>query len=137
MSAFINKAMASFLELPDDPNEKLLRENIEHSAIRVRIQYLNEIRSRITKSEEQAALIDTEKAKQERLVSDLQKVGAMLQRTSCYPKVLEALKILDPEAHCWDTALKEINNMNGDTYTLEELWNKAVEWYRLCPVAKT
>jgi len=137
MSSFINKAMASFLELPDDPTQKLLRENIEHSAIRVRISYLNEIRSRIIESEQQVAQVDREKAKQKELIAELEKVGESLKKTSCYSKVLVALKTLDPEAPCWDTALQEINATNGDTFTADELWNKAIEWYRLYPFARS
>jgi hypothetical protein len=137
MSSFINKAMASFLELPDDPTQKLLRENIEHSAIRVRISYLNEIRSRIIESEQQVAQVDREKTKQKELIAELEKVGESLKKTSCYSKVLVALKTLDPEAPCWDTALQEINATNGDTFTADELWNKAIEWYRLYPFARS
>lgn len=137
ISSFINKAMASFLELPDDPTQKLLRENIEHSAIRVRISYLNEIRSRIIESEQQVAQVDREKTKQKELIAELEKVGESLKKTSCYSKVLVALKTLDPEAPCWDTALQEINATNGDTFTADELWNKAIEWYRLYPFARS
>ena len=137
MSSFINKAMASFLELPDDPTQKLLRENIEHSAIRVRISYLNEIRSRIIESEQQVAQVDREKTKQKELIAELEKVGESLKKTSCYSKVLVALKTLDPEAPCWDTALQEFNATNGDTFTADELWNKAIEWYRLYPFARS
>jgi hypothetical protein len=129
--------MASFLELPDDPTQKLLRENIEHSAIRVRIGYLNEIRSRIIESEQQVAQVDREKTKQKELIAELEKVGESLKKTSCYSKVLVALKTLDPEAPCWDTALQEINATNGDTFTADELWNKAIEWYRLYPFARS
>lgn len=137
MSSFINKAMASFLELPDDPTQKLLRENIEHSAIRVRISYLNEIRSRIMEAEQTHLVEDMEKAKQKELIAELEKVGESLKKTSCYSKVLVALKTLDPEAPCWDTALQEINATNGDTFTADELWNKAIEWYRLYPFARS
>ena len=135
LSTFVNKALANFLDLPEDPNEKLLREKIDKSVIRLRISYINEIRDRITFSEQTHLVEDIEKAKQKELIAELQKVGEKLQRTSCYNKVLDALKTLDPEAHCWDTALREINNMNGDHFTPEELWNKSIEWYRLCPAA--
>jgi hypothetical protein len=137
LSTFVNKSLATFLDLPEDPNEKLLREKIDNSVIRLRIQYLNEIRDRIQKVEQTHLVEDIEKAKQKELMAELQKMGEKLQQTSCYGKVLEALKTLDPEAHCWDTALQEINAANGDNYTAEELWNKSIEWYRLYPAARS
>lgn len=134
LSAFVNKACAVFLDLPEDPTIKLLRENIEKSGIRVRIQYLNQLRDRsyelgVAQSEE-----DAKKAKQNELTQKLTDLGKKLARTSCYPKIIEALKTMDSEAWCWDVALEEINIMNGDQYEIRELWNLAIEWYRKCPV---
>ena len=137
LSTFVSKAAAFFLDLPEDPTAKLLRKKIENSAIRTRISYLNEIRSRIIESEQQVAQVDREKTKQKELIAELEKVGESLKKTSCYSKVLVALKTLDPEAPCWDTALQEINATNGDTFTADELWNKAIEWYRLYPFARS
>jgi hypothetical protein len=134
MSSFINMAMSSFLELPEDPTVKLLRENLESSMIRLRISYLNGIRDRITETDQAQSEEDLKKAKQKELTQKLMDLGKKLQRTSCYPKILQALKDLDSEAWCWDTALREINSMNGDHYGALELWNNAIDWYRKCPV---
>ena len=126
--------MALFLDLPEDPHQKLLREKLENNSIRVRIQYLNELRTRsselgLAQSEE-----DLKKAKQNELTQKLTDLGKKLQRTSCYTKILQALKDQDSESWCWDTALREINAMNGDQYGILELWNLSLEWYRKCPV---
>ena len=80
---------------------------------------------------------DLKKAKQNELTQKLTDLGKKLQRTSCYPKILEALKNVDSEAWCWDTALREINAMNGDKYGILELWNLSLEWYRKCPVPQS
>jgi len=134
LSTFLGKSAVAFLDLPEDPTEKLLRENIEKASIRLRIQYMNELRSRIQEKEQTHLVENLEKAKQKELILELQTVGEMLRRTSCYPKILEALKTMDVDAPCWDTALREINSANGDTYEFPDLWNKAIEWHRLCPV---
>lgn len=137
LSVFLHLAMASFLEVPEDPNVELLKENVEKSVDWVRAGYLNQVRVRsgelaLAQSEE-----DLKKAKQNELTQKLTDLGKKLQRTSCYPKILEALKNVDSEAWCWDTALREINAMNGDKYGILELWNLSLEWYRKCPVPQS
>ena len=126
--------MASFLELPEDPTLKLLKENLDSAMIRPRLSYMNSIRGRITELGIAQSEEDIKKAKQNELTQKLMDLGKKLQKTSCYPKILEALKDLDSEAWYWDTALREINSMNGDKYGALELWNNAIEWYRKCPV---
>jgi hypothetical protein len=134
LSAFVNKSLAAFLDLPEDTTQKLLREKMEESAIRTRLSYMNEIRSRIQIAEQSQTKEDIEKAKQKELIDKLEKFGTLLLRTSCYPKIYQSLKNVDSEASCWDVALAEINNMNGNSYTFNEVWNTAIEWYRKCPV---
>jgi hypothetical protein len=94
---------------------------------------MKEIRDRITKVEQTHLVEDLEKAKQKELFTELQKVGESLKKTSCYPKVLVALKDLDPDAPCWDTAYQEIKERENIPYSFPEFWNKAVEWYKKCP----
>jgi hypothetical protein len=130
MSTFINKAMASFLELPDDPNERLLRENINSAAIRVRISYLNEIRDRITKAEMDETQSNAEKAKQKAINQKLMEVGEQLRRTSVYTRIIKALDKLDGEDPIWDTAIEEFNDVNGTDYDFLSLWNLSIAWYK-------
>jgi|GEM_PF-4970623 len=134
LSAFLHLAMAKFLDVPEDPTMKLLRENMEMTVDRVRAEYLNQVRVRAGEAEQARSEEDTKKAKQNELTRKLTDLGKKLQRTSCYPKILEALKTMDSEAWCWDVALEELNGMNGDHYEIHELWNLAIEWYRKCPV---
>jgi hypothetical protein len=134
LSGFVNKSLAAFLDLPEDPTVKLLREKMEESVIRTRLSYMNEIQSRIQIAEQTQTKEDIEKAKQKELIAQLDKFGTLLLRTSCYPKIYRALRDTDPDASCWDIALVEINNMNGNSYTFDEVWNTAIEWYRKCPV---
>ena len=133
LSTFVNMSLGFFLDLPEDPTLKLLRENLEKSELRVRIHYIKEIRDRIQQVEQTHLVEDMEKVKQKELLSELKKVGASLKKTSCYPKVLEALKDLDPDATCWDTAYTEIKERENITDGFPEFWNKAIEWYRKCP----
>lgn len=133
LSTFVNMSLGYFLELPEDPTLKLLRERIDDSVIRVRINYMKEIRDRITKVEQTHLVEDLEKAKQIELLTELQKIGKSLKKTSCYPKIIEALKNLDPDAPCWDTAYQEIKERETITYSFPEFWNLAVDWYKKCP----
>jgi hypothetical protein len=134
LSAFLHLAMAGFLDVPEDPTVKLLRENMEMTVDRVRAGYLKAVRDRSTELGVAQTEEDIKKVKQNELTQKLTDLGKKLQRTSCYPKILEALKTMDSEAWCWDRALEELNSMNGDQYEIHELWNLAIEWYRKCPV---
>ena len=134
LSAFLNKALPTFLDLPEDPTQKLLREKLEDSMIRVRLSYINEIRTRIQNAEQAQSQEDIEKAKQKELIAQLTEFGSKLQQLSCYDRCVRSLRDVDPEAPCWDRALSEFNNLNGKKYSIGELWETANEWYRKCPV---
>jgi len=136
LSAFVNKALAGFLDLPEDPTEKLLREGVEKVVSYTRLSYINEIRGRLRDGEQTHLDEDLEKAKQKELIKDLERIGVLLQKTSCYPQIIEALSRGDPESSYWDTALCEINNLNGRQYELHELWNQALDWYYKCARGK-
>jgi hypothetical protein len=137
LSAFLHLALTGFLEVPEDPTIKLLREGIPKSLDRVRAGYINAIRSRSGELEQAQTKEDIEKAKQKELIARIEKFGEKLQNVSCYARCIAALKTMDPEAHCWDIALRELNSMNGSTYTFDEMWSTAIEWYRKCPVPQS
>ena len=134
LSSFLHLAMTGFLDVPEDPTVKLLRENIPKSVDRVRAGYINAIRTRAGELDQAQSKEDIEKAKQKELIGQLTEFGNKLQNISCYQRCLRALKEVDPEAPCWDRALSEFNNINGKTYNRFEIWETANEWYRKCPV---
>lgn len=130
LSAFLTIALPVFLDLPEDPTERLIKLRVRSSAIRVRSTYINELRDRSTELRDRIAEEEEEIAAQQAAEAPFIEFGQLLQKTSQYPQALVALQTMRHEAPCWDIILDELNSMDGRTWEWSEMWNTAIEWYR-------
>jgi len=128
-STLINQIITLFLNLPEDPREKLVKEQSEEVMIRLRIQYEREIRDRIRESAAQQAVQDLDRAAADKRSAELLHVGELLQRTTCWTQVLRALRDQDSDSEYWEIAVHEVNGMDGDRWESTRLWNTAIDWY--------
>ncbi len=129
-STLINRVVTLFLDLPEDPAEKLVRIQSEEIMIRLRIQYEQEIRDRIRESATQQQVQDLERARAEQRIEQLLKFGELLQQNQRRDRVMQALRGQDYEAPVWDNVLEEINRVNGGKWTLETLQSTAIDWWK-------
>jgi hypothetical protein len=129
-STLVNRVIALFLDLPEDPREKLIQQQSEEMVIRLRIQYEREIRDRIREYATEQAAHDRDRAARAAAEKPILEFGALLQQTSQYPQALLALQSMRHEAPCWETILDELGARTGRTWEFTEMWNTAIEWYR-------
>jgi hypothetical protein len=132
VSAFLNRAMILFLELPDDPREALLKKKTEDVVSTLRSTYVRELRESLKTFALQNQEKNQEILRKEAYQEKLFEIGDLLNKTSCFPRIIESLSDRNAEASCWDTAVFEINSKNGTRYEFVELWNLAIDWYLKC-----
>ena len=129
-STLINKFFAGFLDLPDDPRDNFIRAKTEEQVIRLRISYEQLIRDRIREHGAQQLTQDLDRARADQRAAELLGLGEMLQKTTCWFKIHQALRDLDPDSNSWTIALHEVNEMDGNSWDFARLWNTAVDWYK-------
>jgi hypothetical protein len=128
-STLINRIIALFLKLPDDPREKLVQEQSEEIMIRLRIQYEREIRDRIMEQATKQAAQDLDRVAADQRAAELLSFGELLQKTTCWMQIHRALQDGNYDSDYWEIALMEINAADGDKWDSTRLWNNAIEWY--------
>lgn len=128
-STLINRIITLFLDLPEDPREKLLLEKSEEVMIRLRIQYEREIRDRIRESATQQQVQDLAKTAADQRSAELLEFGADLRKIPCFPKLLQVLGERNTDSNYLQVALVEFNQINGCRLEDYDLWNTALAWY--------
>jgi len=128
-STLINKFFAGFLDLPDDPRDNFIKAKTEEQVIRLRIQYEQLIRDRIREHATQQQVQDLDRARADQRAAELMGLGELLQKTTCWTKIRQALADQDPDSDYWQIALHEVNEMNGDGWDFTRLWNMAISWW--------
>ncbi len=125
-TAFFNRCLALFFDVPEDPRLNLVKEKSEYSILRLKEKYQKEIIGIIKEHESQSSIRDQNAAKEAELVQ----FGDYLQRTTLYPAFRLCLERRDPDDKTLSKVTSEINRMNGNHYQEMELWNRAITWYQ-------
>jgi len=126
LTPFVNRCLALFFEVPEDPHDKLIREKSEYFVLRLKQNYEHEVREIIKDHAAQIGLDDVAKNREQ----DLIKFGELLQKTSAYPVFKVCLSRHDFDDDTLQIVTSEVNKMNGQKFEMMELWNRAVDWYR-------
>ena len=130
ISSFLNRAMALFLDLPEDPREKLIREKSEKLVHKLLCSYNTDLKESLAEAQRKEAELHPEKLRELALQKQLFHIGDCLKETSVYGKLLKSLMKKNPDIAPWEIALKEINSSNGNKYSEVELWNLSLDWYK-------
>jgi hypothetical protein len=133
LSSFVNKALIEFLELPGDPREKLIREKMDDTVLRLRSTYENEMREIMkdyAKNNTSKIAQETRQAEQEK---ELYSLGENLKSLNFYPKLEKCLKDPDLADDYWDQwvdAAAIISSKNGKKWDENVLWSTALDWWK-------
>ena len=126
LTSFVNRALALFFEVPEDPRDKLIREKTKYSVLRLREKYQKEIVSVIKEYESQSEFDQVSQEKEEELIQ----FGNFLKKTTAFPMLKNCLSTRNFNEDTLQIVTSEVNKMNGKEYDTYGLWNKAIEWYR-------
>jgi len=127
LTSFLNRALPIYLDLPEDPRDKLIQEKLDKMVIRLRISYAKEMQAAILESqiENQA---DLELQEQQ---SELLDLGDLLQKMSTYAQIEKDLKNKEPSDELWEDLAAIVSSKTGRELTSHELWNQALQWWAL------
>ena len=126
ISALFNKIASGLFELPEDPNEKLIREKSQYIVLQLRENYEKEIKILMAEHAEQSKLSELEKQKEQELIL----FGEWLRGTSVYPAFQSQLARKDFEDDTLAKVTSELNRLNGKRYEMLDVWNRAICWYQ-------
>lgn len=126
ISALFNKIASGLFELPEDPNEKLIREKSQYIVLQLRENYEKEIKMLMAEHAEQSKLSELEKQKEQELIQ----FGEWLQGTSVYSAFHTQLARKDFEDDTLAKVTSELNRLNGKRYEMLDVWNRAICWYQ-------
>ena len=126
LTAFVNRCLALFFEVPENPHDKLIKEKSQYAVLRLKQKYEREIMGVIKEYESQSKM---DQAVQER-EAELIQFGEYLKRTSAYPVFKICLLKHDVDEDTLDIVTSEVNKMNGQRYNATDLWNKAINWFK-------
>ena len=129
ISSFVNRAMALFLEVPEDPREILIKQQTEYVVTQLRATYMHEMNTILKQHNEQQQVQDLERARADQRSAELLSFGELLQKTTCWKQIRRALLDKNHDSNYWDLALDEMNKMDGDRWDGITLWNTAIDWY--------
>lgn len=130
LSTVVQKIMAGFLDLPDDPREKILTEKIDREVIRLRISYEQEIRDRIRSFDREQRIKENQEAATNQQDQELLEFYRLAKMTSCWSKIKTDLEHKNSDSHYWEIFLREMNEMNGRQWESNDLWNTGISWYQ-------
>lgn len=125
-----------FLELPEDPREKLIQKRLDDMVLRLRSTYEREIKEMVRDFSAQQELEIESKNMKEKRDSLLLNLGEILQELNIYPQLERDLMQKDMESDLWDTALALVNSKSGTQYDLGTLWNTSLEWFKVYGMKK-
>lgn len=126
ISPWINRAMALYLGVPEDPNDHLIKKKTDVVISTLLLSYESEIKKRVQEFTKDSEIQD--KIKQQEL--DLIQFGEYLKKTTAYPVFKVCLANRDFDDDTLEIVTSEVNKMNGRRYEPMDLWNRAVNWYR-------
>jgi len=126
ISPWINRAMALFLGVPEDPNDHMIKKKTDVVVSTLLLSYESEIKKRVQEFSKDSDIQDRVKQHEEELI----RFGEYLKKTSAFPVFKLCLKKHDFDDDTLQIVTSEVNRMNGQTYDSMELWNRAVDWYR-------
>lgn len=124
-TAFFNRCLALFFDVPEDPRLKLVKEKSEYAVLRLKEKYQREIFEIVKDHESQISIKDREKAKDAELIQ----FGEYLQKTSAYPIFKNHLVRKDTDDDTLSIITLEMNRMNGRKYSELEIWNTSITWF--------
>lgn len=125
-TAFFNRCLALFFEVPEDPRQKLVKEKSEYTVLRLKEKYHKEISEIIQDQKAQSCIQDREKSKDQELI----KFGEYLKTSSAYPVLVKCLERKDFDDDTLSIVTMDMNRNNGNHYEPEQVWNMAIDWYR-------
>jgi hypothetical protein len=120
-----------FVGIPEDPRDQLIKQQMNETAIRLRISYEQELRSRSSEITQEQHIRDLQLVAANQKSQDLKKFGNNFMDVSCFPQCIRALDDKNYDSDYWEIALAEFNNNNGSHYDESEFWNIALEWYTM------
>jgi len=126
MSAFVNRCLALLFDVPEDPFDKLIRERSEYFVLQLKENYNREVRELLKEQSSKSLINDAIKDKE----NDIVQFGELLKKTTSFKIFKNCLSKQDFDEDIVWTVTSEINKMNGRKYETNELWNKAIDWYR-------
>lgn len=126
LTAFVNRTLALFFDVPEDPRDKLMKEKSQYAVLRLKEKYKREIMGVIKEYSVNSSIAEAANEKEQ----DLIRFGEFLKKTSAYPVFELCLKKRDFDDDTLQIVTSEVNRMNGQKYESMDLWNRAVDWYR-------
>ena len=133
LSSFLDRALALYFDVPEDPREALIREKLEAVKLRLRSSYETEMREIIRSQNDQITNEDAEKTRENRKLLDLKTLGENLKSLNFYPKLEKCLRDQSLTEDLWDhwiDAAVILSSKNGKKWDEDMLWNSAIEWWQ-------
>ena len=121
LSSFIARTLPIFLDLPEDPRDKLIQDKLSQVVLRARSFYISEM-AELMKEHKQ-------ELKEDPKILELLNLGDKLVKTSAYPIFKNCLAKREPDMDILSVVTIEINKMNGQKYDELDLWNQSLEWF--------
>jgi hypothetical protein len=118
LTPFVDRILDIFLEIPIDPEKKIIEEKMKKTVLHYRSTYDNEV-------DEIKEDHVKEKTKEDKMVL----FGAHLTGSQWYPsfkKQLEKKELSDEKILRLVTL--DVNKTGGTTYEDMEIWNKSIHW---------
>lgn len=123
LSAFLNRAMELFLELPEDPHEQMIKHRTEEIVSKLLLRYAKEMKDCILEKEAREKILNAPK-------ENLRIVGIHIKTSKHNGRLLESLENKDFDEDLWDRACTEINKKNKTKYDSLALFNQGIDWFR-------
>jgi len=123
---FLNRCLAMFFEVPENPTDKMIREKSEYIVLRLKQNYEREVREILKENASQESVNDAAREREDELI----KFGHQLMKAPSYPAFEKHLKNPDlVDERIMATITSEVNRMNGKKWSDDELWNYAITWW--------
>ncbi len=126
LSSWINRAMALFLGVPEDPEDELIKKKTEIVVSTLLLSYESEMRQKMKEHASKSSIQDAEKAKEDELV----RFGESLKKSPDYPIFKKCLVKKDIENEFLGQITQYINKKTGSEYENIEFWNRAITWFQ-------
>lgn len=133
LTSFVDRALAVYFEVPEDPREALIREKLETVKLRLRSSYEMEMREIIRTQSDQITNEDAEKTREQKKLTELKTLGEYLKGLNFYPKLEKCLRDPDLADDLWDhwiDAAAIISSKNGKKWDENNLWSVALDWWQ-------
>ena len=126
LSSFISRSVPMFLDLPEDPREKLIQQDLEETVLRLRSTYENEVKKIVAGNSEKTVLEGIQKQKD----IELMNLGNLIRTAPSYTRFEKCLKKSDIDDDVLVALTAEINKVSKKQFDPLDVWNLSVSWYR-------